>query len=360
MIIPNFIDPKRILIVRLSAVGDTILSMPILCELRRRFPESKIAWVVGSGAADLLRGHQDLDELFVLSKDTLKSMKAYWRLLGTIRAWKPDTAIDAQGLSKSAWIARYSGARHRIGMRRGEFEGRELSTWFNNILIAPEHDQVVLRGLELLQPLGIDDPQVDYKVPQDSAIAAQVESQFRDLGVIEPFGIINVGAGWPSKIWPAQRYAAVAEHLGQRWGLPTWIAWGGQQEQQIAQEIVTQAGSWARLMSPTRLMELAQWTRRASLFVGSDTGPMHLSVALDTPTVALIGPMPSKRVGPLGSKHVTVQRLELTEKQRDKRKSDSRPMLSIQVQDATHACDQICSRLALEASGALKSQSRVA
>jgi ADP-heptose:LPS heptosyltransferase len=113
-------------------------------------------------------------------------------------------------------------------------------------------------------------------------------------------------------------------------------------------------------MPPTRLMELAQWTRRASLFVGSDTGPMHLSVALDTPTVALIGPMPSKRVGPLGSKHVTVQRLELTEKQRDQRKSDSRPMLSIQVQDATQACDQICSRLALEASGALKSQSRVA
>jgi ADP-heptose:LPS heptosyltransferase len=235
-----------------------------------------------------------------------------------------------------------------------------LSTWFNNILVAPEHDQVVLRGLELLKPLGIDDPQVAYKVPQDSAIAAQVESQFRALRVKEPFGIINVGAGWPSKIWPTQRYAAVAKHLGQKWGLPTWIAWGGQQERQIAQEVVAGSDSWANLMPATRLMELAHWTRRASLFVGSDTGPMHLSVALDTPTVALIGPMPSNRVGPLGSKHVTVQRLELTEKQRDQRKSDSRPMLSIQVQDVTQACDQICSRLALEASGAHKPQSRVA
>ena len=334
--------------------------MPILCELRRRFPESKIAWVVGSGAADLLGGHQDLDELFVISKDTLKSIKAYWRFLAAIRAWKPDTAIDAQGLTKSAWIARYSGAKYRIGLCRSEFEGRELSTLLNNVLVKPEHDQVVLRGLELLKPLGIEQPQVAFKVPQNLSIVAQVENQFRLLGVQEPFAIINVGAGWPSKIWPTQRYAAVARHLGQQWGLPSWIAWGGKQERAIAQEVVAGSDAWAKLMPSTRLMELAQWTKRASLFVGSDTGPMHLSVAVETPTVALIGPMPGKRVGPLGSAHVSVQREELTEKQRDRRKSDTRPMLSIQVQDVTQACDQICSRMALRPSEPFGARPQVA
>jgi lipopolysaccharide heptosyltransferase I len=336
--------PERILIVRLSAVGDTILSLPILCALRRQFPDSKIAWVVGAGASELLRGHEDLDELFVLSKQSLASAKAYSQFLATIRSWKPDTVIDAQGLTKSAWIARCSGATRRIGLRRSEFEGRELSTWLNNILVAPKHQHVVLRGLELLEPLGIQAPRVEYKVPRDPSVAARVENQLRSSGALdacEDWGIINVGAGWPSKIWPTERYACVAKHLGERWSLRTWVAWGGDQEHRIAQEVVEGSSGWAKMMPATQLAELAEWIRHAKLFVGSDTGPMHLSVAVGTPTVALIGPMPSERVGPLGSEHVTVQRERLTLKQRANRKSDMRPMLSIQVDDVIQGCDAI-------------------
>ncbi|MCY3006413.1 MAG: glycosyltransferase family 9 protein [Planctomycetota bacterium] len=333
--------PERILIVRLSAVGDTILSLPILCALRDRFPESKIAWVVGKGASDLLRGHPDLDDLFVLSKDQTASPRAYWKFLQTIRQWKPDTSIDAQGLTKSAWIARFSGAKRRIGLCRSEFEGRELSTWLNNQLVIPEHAQVVLRGLELLKPLGIEAPEVEYRIPRDTQAISSVDAQFQGLDMPEHWGILNVGAGWPSKIWPTERYAAVARHLGERWGLPTWIAWGGQEEGKIAQAVVQASDSWARMMPPTRLLELAEWIRRARIFVGSDTGPMHLSVALDTPTIALIGPMPVERVGPLGPKHLGVQRDRLTEQERSNRKSDLRPMLSIRVEDVTGACDAL-------------------
>ena len=140
--------------------------MPILCELRRRFPDSKIAWVVGQGAADVIRGHEDLDDLFVLSKNDLASPLAYIRFLNKVRTWRPDTLIDAQGLTKSAWIGRYSGAKLRIGLSKSEFEGRELSTWLNNTLVTPSRNHVVLRGLELLKPLGIEDPLVQYKVPR--------------------------------------------------------------------------------------------------------------------------------------------------------------------------------------------------
>ncbi len=338
-------DPQRILIVRFSAVGDSILSMPILCALRSRFPQAKIAWVVGSGAADLLRGHQDLDELFVLSKDQLANLGAYWQFLDTIRNWKADTTIDAQGLTKSAWIARYSGAKRRIGLSRSEFEGRELSTWLNNILVTPRNDHVVARGLQLLEPLGIKEPQIEYKVPRDVALISQVDTQLRTLQSSDAWGMINVGAGWPSKIWPTDRYAAIAKHLGQRWGLPTWVAWGGEKERKIAEAVVAASGAWARMMPATRLMELAEWIRRAKIFVGSDTGPMHLSVALNTPTVALIGPMPSQRVGPLGSLHATIQQDRLTERERSKRKSDLRPMLSIQVDQVAEACDRICGEI---------------
>ena len=188
----NRSDPERILIVRLSAVGDTILTLPVLCALRDRFPAAKIAWVVGKGASDLLRGHQDLDELFVLSKDQTASPRAYWKFLQSIRWWKPDTVIEAQGLTKSALIARCSGAARRIGLCCSEFEGREFSTWLNNHLVKPEHDQVVLRGLELLKPLGIEAPAVEYRVPRDIQAIASVDAQFRELAVPELWGMINV------------------------------------------------------------------------------------------------------------------------------------------------------------------------
>ena len=96
----------RILIVRLSAVGDTILNLPVLCALRSRFPDAKIGWVVGTGAADILRGHPDLDDLFELSKADLKSLGSYLKFLSKIRAWKPNIVIDAQGLCvRTATIA---------------------------------------------------------------------------------------------------------------------------------------------------------------------------------------------------------------------------------------------------------------
>ncbi|MFM7517442.1 MAG: glycosyltransferase family 9 protein [Pirellula sp.] len=100
------------------------------------------------------------------------------------------------------------------------------------------------------------------------------------------------------------------------------------------------------MMPQTSLIELAEWVRRAKLFVGSDTGPMHLSVAVGTPTVALIGPMPAERVGPLGPGHATVQIERLTERERSARKSDMRPMLSIQIEHVQEACDRICYSLA--------------
>lgn len=337
---------QRIMILRLSAVGDTILSMPILCELRRRFPDSKIAWVVGQGAADVIRGHEDLDDLFVLSKNDLASPLAYLRFLNKVRTWRPDTLIDAQGLTKSAWIGRYSGAQRRIGLSKSEFEGRELSTWLNNTLVTPSHNHVVLRGLELLKPLGIEDPLVQYKVPRFRETIQSVDQKLVELGASGTWGIINVGAGWPSKIWPTDRYAAIAKHLGRRWGMPSWIAWGGAHEGSVAQELEQTSDGWAKMMPQTSLIELAEWVRRAKLFVGSDTGPMHLSVAVGTPTVALIGPMPAERVGPLGPMHATVQINRLTDQERSARKSDMRPMLSIQIEHVQEACDRICQQIA--------------
>lgn len=349
---------QRILIVRLSAVGDTILSLPVLCALRKEYPNSRIGWVVGSGAADIVRGHDALDDLFVLTKNELKSVKAYWAFLKRIREWQPTTVIDAQGLTKSALIGWYSGATRRIGLVKSEFEGRELSTWLNNTLVSPTSEHVVQRGLALLKPLGIENPEIEFRVPVSPAANQRVNEQVRDLagpnGELGPFAIINVGAGWVSKIWPAERYAAVAKHLKDRWNLRTMIAWGGSEERSLAEQVSILSGGAAIELPATSLLELAEWIRRSVLFVGSDTGPMHLSVAIDIPTVSLIGPMPIGRVGHFSEKHIAIQRESLTEKERDRRKTDTKPMLSIQASDVIEACDEILTRRGFSAAPSIR------
>ncbi len=115
----------RMLIVRLSAIGDLVHTMPLACALKERFPNTFLAWAAGEPGAELLRGHQAIDELIALPRAVLKSPRAVWELRRRLRAMKFDLAIDAQGLTKSAIVARLSAAKRRIGF--GNPWGRELS-----------------------------------------------------------------------------------------------------------------------------------------------------------------------------------------------------------------------------------------
>ena len=112
------------------------------------------------------------------------------------------------------------------------------------------------------------------------------------------FAVINPGAGWPSKLWPPERFAAVARYLGHDRGLASLVVWAGPEEQAWARTIVAGSEGHARLAPPTSLVELAAVLRRARLFISSDTGPLHLAAAVDTPCVGLFGPMPAGATGP--------------------------------------------------------------
>lgn len=333
--------PKRILIVRLSAVGDTILNLPIACALRRHLPDAEVGWVVGRGASDLLKGHPCVDQVFVLDSEATRSPRSFLTFVKALRAWKPDVVIDAQGLTKSSVLGWLSGARQRIGLSKSEFEGRELSTWINNTIVKPRTSHVIDRGLELLRPLGIDTSEIEYRLPRSPKLREQVDAQSAEIGWQFPGAIINVGAGWESKIWPNDRYAAIARHLADRWNLRTCVVWGGGNEKHSAEEVVALSDGAAVLAPPTKLVELAEWIRHARLFIGSDTGPMHLACALGIPTIGLIGPMPVERVGPRGYGQVAIQRLTLPENQRHRRKTECGPMLSIEVASVARACDSL-------------------
>jgi lipopolysaccharide heptosyltransferase I len=336
----------RILIVRLSAVGDTIHGLPVLCALRDHLPHAELGWVVEERSAGILRGHRALDRLFVAPRRWLRKPSAVLRLRRDLRAFRPQLAIDLQGLSKSAIAAWLSGAPTRIGMAGPD--GRELAPWLDNKLVRPTAGHVVDRYLELLAPLGIVRPTTRFDIPRRAEDEATVGRFIRDRGLGNGFALINPGAGWASKRWPPERLAAVAKHLGSQRNLPSVVVWAGAEERVWADRIITTSGGMAHMAPPTSLGELSEMARRARLFVGSDTGPLHLAAAVGTPCVGLHGPVSAERNGPYGSHHIAVQRMCLSGSSRSRRNASDESMRAISVQDVCTACDQLLQAPATE------------
>lgn len=342
MDVPLIQPNARILIVRLSAIGDVLHGLPVLNALRDALPRAFIAWVVEGAASQLLRDHKALDELVAVPRKWLKSPRVVLDLRRRLRALRFDAALDLQGLTKSAVAARLSGARRRIGFDGRD--GRELSRWLNNERVRAERTHVVDRNLELLAPLGITDPIARFDLddaPSDVQRAGEILAAEK---LADRFAVINPGAGWPSKLWPAERYAAVARYLGTRHAVRSLVVWAGDQERGWAEQIVAGSAGFAQLAPPTSLRELAAVVRRAAIFVGSDTGPLHLAVAVGTPSVGLFGPMPAERNGPYGPRHVAVQKVCLQGTSREKRTAGPESMEAIAVEDACAACEQILGR----------------
>jgi lipopolysaccharide heptosyltransferase I len=333
-------DPARILIVRLSAIGDVIHGVPVLCALRSSFPNAFIGWVVEGRAADLLEDHPALDELIRLPRGWLKSPRQIWRLRQRLRACRFDTTIDLQCLTKSAIAAWLSGAPRRIG-KAGE-DGRELSRWFHNELVAAGGEHVIDHYLEMLLPLGITTPAVHYDLPERPADRLTVEEFLRTSGLVAcRFAILNPGAGWPSKIWPAERYGELAQHLARLHNLPSLVVWGGASERPLAERIVAASGGHGKLAPPTSMTELAAFCRRAALFVASDTGPMHLAVAVGTPTISLHGPSRAEWCGAYGPQNIRLQVRYADGSAAERRKADDSAMRAISVDMVAEACDRL-------------------
>lgn len=335
--VPN---QPRILIVRLSAIGDVIHGVPVLCALREALPEAFLGWVVEGRAGDLLEGHPALDALIRVPRGWLKSPREVWRLRQRLQALQFDAAIDLQCLTKSAIAAWLSGAGRRIG-KAGD-DGRELSRWFHNELVECSGSHVIEHYLELLKPLGIKSPEVRFELPERDVDAQVAEEFVRSNGLAgRRVAILNPGAGWPSKVWPAERYGELARHLAKVHGLASVAVWGGASELPLAEAIVAASGGKAILAPATSMRELAALCRRAAMFVGSDTGPMHLAVAVGTPTISLHGPSQAEWCGAYGPENIRLQVRYEEGSALERRRADDATMRAIEVPLVAEACDRL-------------------
>lgn len=340
-------DPSRprVLISRMSAIGDTILTTPVACRLRDAFPGAYLAWVVEEKSSRFIEGHPAVDETIVLPRGWFVSPKKILELRQRLRPLRFDAAIDCQSITKSALACWVSGAPLRIGCR-GQY-GSELSPWLNNQLIHPKRPHLTDRSLELLAPLGIGAAAEPYEsVRWDLPTSPGAEQTVASWVPDEAFAVINPGATWDSKLWEMERFGEVAERLGRQRGLRSIVVWGGGRESDWADQIVAASNGWATKAPNTTLPELAALLHQARLLLSSDTGPMHLGVAVGTPTVGLFGSTHPNDCGTYGAPHEAVLKQYQAGGRKARRYADNTAMRQITVEDAWQACRRVVDRTA--------------
>ena len=338
---PGLITPRRILIARMSAIGDSILTLPVACALRDRFPQAYIAWCVEKKASAMVVGHSALDEVIILDRGWFGSPSRLWEIRQNLRKQQFDTVIDCQSVTKTAFLGWLSGAKHRIGCR-GQY-GAELSPWLNNRLVEPQTTHLTDRSLELLAPLGIIQPQVRWDLPLAPTARAKVKGWLAAGTLPQQFAVINPGATWDSKLWEMDRFAAVARYFHTQHQLPTVVVWGGPREEAWAQQIVELAPGAAQLAPNTSLQELAAVIEQGTCFVSSDTGPLHMAVAVGTPSIGLYGTTRPADCGPYGAPHIGLQKKFFVGSRTERRTTDNACMKLIEVADVLPECDRLLS-----------------
>lgn len=298
----------KALIVRLSAIGDVVHTLPVAAKLRERGFE--VDWVVEPAARPLIAANPAVTRAIPAPPARLVGLPRALAAARGLRGGRHDVALDLQGLWKSAAWARASGARRVIGFAHPwRREGMSEVLLGQRVTLSPEPAHVIDKNLALLRALDID--AVGHRVfplPGAADEARRVDEQLAANGWRD-FAILNPGGGWASKLWPPESFGAVAEGLAAR-GIAPIVTWGPG-EKALADAVVTASKGAAAACFATTLLEYAELARRARLLVASDTGPLHLACAVATPVVGVFGPTDPARNGPFGPDDVTVRRQPL-------------------------------------------------
>jgi lipopolysaccharide heptosyltransferase I len=307
---------NRVLLVRLGALGDIVHAIPVAAALRRAYPSARIDWLVSAKHREILDLVPVVDRRIVIS-DRRGDAAGGTPLLSAIRELRStgyDVAIDLQGRIKSAIISRSSGAARVIGFN-ARYAREPLARFFYTDVHDPGGDgmyartetrHVVAINLGLLKLLGVTPAETEFPIvaPDSPAGRSMIEATGGR------YALLNPGAAWPNKRWPAPRLAALAAALRERHGLMSVVIWGPG-ERALADEVVAGAGGAAIRSPETSIADIVALARGASVMVSGDTGPTHIGAAVGTPIVGIYGPTRPERNGPWMPHDETVSRAEV-------------------------------------------------
>lgn len=307
----------NILIVKLSAIGDVVHTLPSLTALRELYPLAHITWVVEEAASDLLVGHPDLDRLLVSKRKQwfgdLASPKHRGGAIREIRAFlkalrdRPyDLVIDFHGLFKSGLIVLLSGGRRKLGYDSMQ----EMSGLFLNEKIPEDMGKhAVDRYLDFLRHLGAETPEPRFHIPVGEENKKRVDALLEAGGVAreDRFVAVSPVALWETKLWEEKKFAVLCDRLNEELNMKTVLT-GARADGILRRIEKTMTRPGVNLGGRTTLRDLAYLFGRSVLLVTTDSGPMHIAAAMGTPVVALFGPTSPSRTGPYGKGHVVIRR----------------------------------------------------
>ncbi len=300
----------RVLIVKLSALGDVINSLPVSMAIHAQRPEAVVDWLVESPNAGILAGHPALNEVLVSPRHGPRGglTGRLARFARELRGRRYDVVLDLQGLMKSAIFVKFSRADRKIGFRGGK---EPLAAWaLTERLPAYDPERHALeRYLDLLAPLGLERPaRSEFGLAPTPADTARARALLEGSGQARPLVLLHPMAKWESKLWPVAHWVHLARLLAGA-GFDLALTGSGQDKAvtgAMAGALRGQtglAGSMRDLAGQADLKTLAALQSLAAAVVSTDTGTMHLAAALGTPVVALFGPTSARRTGPYGPGH---------------------------------------------------------
>lgn len=298
----------KILLVRLRLIGDVVFTTPVIRALRRHFPHAHLTYLVEPAAADVVRGNPHLDDVMIAPRRRgVARLADDLALARRLRRQRYDIVIDLHGGPRAAWLAWATAAPMRIGYT---IAGR---TWMYTHVVqrspdlSPRHS--VLNQWDLLGPLGIDgcDAARDaVEMADDPAAMRRVDERLHANGIEpgDPLAVIHVSAGNPFRRWPADSFAVLAAALARRDARFRVIVISGPSEHGAAAAIAEAAqerlGAAAPVVSSGAfdVAELRALAARASVYIGNDSGPLHIAATTGTPIVEILGPTLAERSRP--------------------------------------------------------------
>ena len=286
-------DGERYLVVRLTALGDILHTLPAVAALRAAHPDARLDWVVEKKWAPVLEGSPAINEVIPFERRSFAGAAACLRRL---RQNKYTCTIDFQGLYKSSVIAALSGARRRVGFERGWAREAGAALLYSERVV-PAGRHVAELNYSLAEAAGALRPATPaYPLRVPAGGAASIKARLAERG-IEKFIVVAPAGSWGAKLWPAERYGQFCREFESRSKVRVVVI-HGPSEKQIAEEVCRASAPARPEIISTTLEELMALLSRARCMIAADSGPLHLAAALGAPVVGLYGPTDPARNGP--------------------------------------------------------------
>lgn len=306
----------KVLIIKVSALGDVVHALPVLSYLKSADPDMQIDWLVEESFAPFLEDHPLIDNLYRIDTKAWRKSGVKASLCGAltvikaVRKMRYDCVLDLQGNAKSAAFTVTSGAPLRFGFDRESAREKINLLATNRKVTLDEADfHITDRSLAIARAAFPDGTELRYAgpLPVNEEAAEQVSKKIAAGSFADkPLIVLHYGTTWVTKHWPLASWQTLAKRLIDELGVRPILTWGNDQELAAVKSIQDACNAGAFIWPRGSLKELTALLSKADLVVGSDTGPIHIAAALDTPTVSIFRVTDPKRNAPRGSNHCHV------------------------------------------------------